>query len=85
LDVGAEKRSIVVVFDEEAKALSVLQDGDERALGNVTMTQNSFNGYVGEMSLGVDPSSWSVVLQTYKSDTVETEFGACSLSAKPPP
>ena len=85
LDVAAEKRSIMVVFDEEAKALAVRQGDSARALGNVTMTQNSMTGYVSDMSLGVDPSSWSVVLQTYKSDTVDTEFGTCSLSAEPPP
>ncbi len=85
LDVAAEKRSIIIVFDEQAKALAVRQDGGARTLSNVTMTQSSMTGYVGEMSLGVDPSSWSVVLQTYKPDSVDVEFGTCSLSAEPPP
>jgi len=85
LDVAAEKRAVIVVFDQEAKALTVRQDGGARALGNVTMTQSSMTGYVDEMSLGVDPSSWSVVLQTYKPDSVDVEFGTCSLSAQPPP
>jgi hypothetical protein len=85
LDVAAEKRAIIVVFDEQAKALTVRQDGGARALGNVTMTQSSMTGYVDEMSLGVDPSSWSVVLQTYKPDSMDVEFGACALSAQPPP
>lgn len=85
LDVAPENRSITVVFDKEAKALTVRQDGGARVLGNVTMTQNSMDGYVSEMSLGIDPSSWSIVLQTYKPDSVDVEFGACSLSAKPPP
>lgn len=85
LDVGPENRSITVVFDKEAKALTVRQDGGARVLSNVTMTQSSMNGYVSEMSLGIDPSSWSIVLQTYKPDSVDVEFGTCSLSAKPPP
>jgi hypothetical protein len=83
LDVAAEKRPVIVVFDEQAKALTVRQNNGARVLGNVTMTQSSMTGYDDEMSLGVDPSSWSVVLQTYKADSVDVEFGICSLSAQP--
>jgi hypothetical protein len=84
-DVKAESRSITVVFDDAAKTLTVYQDDSGRALNQVTMTQISMNGYVDEMSLGIDLSSWSIVLQTYKPNSITSEFGACSQSAKPPP
>lgn len=82
----AENRSITVLVDQEAKALTVDQDGSGRALDNVTATQIAITGYVrGQVSLSVDPTSLSVVLQTYKPDSTLNEFGACSVSAKPPP
>jgi hypothetical protein len=84
-EVGRENRPVTVVFDAEAKSLAVYQDGGKRALGHVTITQISMNGYIDEMSLGIDMSSWSVVLQLYKPEAMTTEFGACSQSAKPPP
>ena len=85
-DVGAENRSITVVFDEEAKALTVYPDGSALALTNVTMSSIAMSGYVsGKVSLSIDPSSWNIAFQTYKSDSTSTEFGTCSPSAKPPP
>ncbi len=85
-DVAAESRSITVVFDQDAKALTVYLDGSALALTNVTMSQIAMSGYVsGKVSLSIDPSSWSIAYQTYKPDSTSTEFGTCSLSAKPPP
>jgi hypothetical protein len=85
-NVGAESRSITVMFDEEAKALTVYQDGTAQVLNNVTMSQVAMSGYVsGEMSLSIDPSSWSIAFQAYKPESTSTEFGACILSVKPPP
>ncbi len=86
-DVGTEHRSIVVVFDEEAKAITVNQDGISRALNHVTMTQMTMNGYVADMSLGIDLSSWKIVFQTYMPDpeSMRVEYGTCSSSTKPPP
>lgn len=85
-DVTAENRSITVVFDQDAKALTVYPDGSALALTNVTMSQIAMSGYVsGKVSLSIDPSSWSIAFQTYKPDSTSTEFGTCSLSAKPPP
>lgn len=84
-EIGRESRPIAVVFDDEAKSLAVYQDGRMRGLSHVTITQISMNGYDDEMSLGIDMSSWSIVLQTYKPEAMTTEFGACSQSAKPPP
>lgn len=84
-DVEAENRSIIVVFDEDAKTLSVYPDGGKQPLAHVTITPIAMSGYVDDLSLGIDRSSWSVVLQTYKPGSKSTEFGACSLSAKPLP
>jgi hypothetical protein len=84
-DVEAENRSIIVVFDEDAKTLSVYQDGGKQPLAHVTITPIAMSGYVDDLSLGIDRSSWDVVLQTYKPGSKSTEFGACSLSAKPLP
>ncbi|MGP0088830.1 MAG: hypothetical protein ACLPKB_02555 [Xanthobacteraceae bacterium] len=84
-DSGTEKRSITVVFDEEAKGLTVYQYGSARVLNNVTISQTSMNGYVNDISLGIDPSSWNIVFQTYEPDTTRVEFGVCGLSAKPLP
>ncbi len=84
-EAEAENRPITVVFDEEAKTLAVYQDGNRRVLDHVTITQISINGYIDEISLGIDMSSWSIVLQTYKPNSMSAEFGACSQSAKPPP
>ena len=85
-DVGAENRSLTVVFDQDAKALTVYPDGSALVLTNVTMSQIAMSGYVsGNVSLSIDPSSWSIAFQTYKPDSTSTEFGTCSLSAKPLP
>jgi hypothetical protein len=86
-DVGAENRSIVVVFDDEAKAITVNQDGSSQVLNHVTMTQMTMNGYAADMSLGIDLSSWKIVFQTYQPDSssMRVEYGVCSLSPKPPP
>lgn len=75
------------MFDDVAKTISVTQDGNSRALTYVTMTQMTMNGYVNDMSLGIDVSSWKIVLQTYmpEPDSMRVEYGVCRLSAKPPP
>ena len=85
LEVGRENRPIIVVFDDEAKSLAMYQDGGKWGLGHVTITQISMNGYVDEISLGIDLSTWSIVLQTYKPEAMTAEFGACGQSATPPP
>jgi hypothetical protein len=86
-DVGTENRSIVVMFDDEAKAITVNQDGSSQVLNHVTMTQMTMNGYAADMSLGIDLSSWKIVFQTYQPDSssMRVEYGVCSLSPKPPP
>lgn len=85
-DVAAENRSITVVFDQEAKVLTAYPNGNALVLTNVTMSQVAISGYVsGQVSLSLDPSSWSIVFQTYKPDSTSTEFGTCSVSTKPLP
>jgi hypothetical protein len=81
----AENRSITVVLDEEARSLTVYQDGSAQVLSHITLTQSTMNGYVKGMSLGIDRSSLSVVFQIYKPNSTSTEFGSCTVSAKPPP
>jgi len=79
-DVAVENRSIVIVYDEQAMSLTVHQDGSARALNNVTISQTSINGYVGEISVGIDSASLTIVFQTYGPDSTRTEFGQCSPS-----
>jgi len=73
------------VFDEQAMSLTEYQDGSARPLDNVTISQASMNGYVGEISLGINSASLTIVFQTYGLDSTRTEFGACSRSAEPVP
>jgi hypothetical protein len=80
-----ENRPIAVVFDDETKSLAVYQDGEKRGLSHVTITRIFMNGYVDEMSLGIDMGSWSIVLQAYKPEATIAEFGVCSQSAELPP
>jgi hypothetical protein len=83
-DSGVESRSITVVFDQETNALILYQEGSSR-LDNVSMSVASINGAAGNVTLGIDRSSWGIVLQTKKTDSTIAEFGACGLSTKPPP
>ena len=84
-DQSAESRSMMIVFDEEAQALTLYQGASVQALGRVTITQSSMSGAVGEITLGIDRSSWGIVFQTYGSDSMRAEFGECNLSAEPLP
>ena len=84
-DFAAESRSITVVFDEQAQVLSVYQDGGARVLNNVTISETSMNGYVGDISLGIATTSGNMVIQTYAPGSTRAEFGACSPSAEPLP
>ena len=82
---AVENRSLVVTFDEEGRSLKVDRDGKTYALGHITMTPISMTGYVDDISLGVDRSSWSVVLQTFGPNATTSEFGTCGKSTKSPP
>lgn len=84
-DAQAENRSIAIVVDEEPKTIMVYQDGSRQALDHVTITQIAMNGYIDEISLGIQISSGNIVLQSYGPNSTKTEFGTCSQSSKPAP
>lgn len=74
-------RKISVVFDTEANTLDFYEGSQRRGLSKVTISTISIDGYTDDLSIGIDRSSWSIVVQTYLEDHVLTEFGVC----KPPP
>ncbi len=76
--VGSEKRSIAVFFDDDAKTLAIKQDGIDTPLRNVAISQTSITGAGTKISLGVDRSSWRIVFQTYGQGSTRNEFGECS-------
>ncbi len=80
--VAAEKRTIIVTFDEKEGALSFRDGAADKPLQNVTITQTSMNGTADDISLGIDRSSWRIVFQTYGQDSLRNEFGICSLRPK---
>lgn len=84
LENETEDRPIVVVFDDVTKTLTVYQNGAAQTLNNVFLSQTSISGYDSEISLGLEPWSLGVVLQTYKREAVIAEFGKC-ISPKSPP
>ena len=84
-DVATEAKSVTITFDEQAGTLVVDRDGMAHFLDHVTMTPIAMTGYVDDLSLGIDRSSWSIVLQTYKANSVSSEFGICGQSARSAP
>ena len=74
----AEKRAIAVIFDDGEKTLAIQADGKRAALGNVAISQTSMTASAGNISLGIDRSSWRIVFQTYGQSTTRNEFGDCS-------
>jgi hypothetical protein len=81
-DFEPENRSISVVFDGQAKQLTVYQDGNALTLNNVTATVTSINGYADKISVGINSADWNIVFQTYESDSTRAEFGVCSPNAQ---
>ncbi len=79
----SENRSISIVFDDEASTLAVAQNGMSQPMDHVTVSSNAVSGYGGEISVGVDPGSWNIVLQTYKPDSMQAEFGICHPTVAP--
>ena len=73
----SENRSISIIVDKEAKTITVSQGGSTQPLDHVTFSQLTMNGYTGDISLGMDTSSDSVVFQSYSPDANKTEFGVC--------
>jgi hypothetical protein len=84
-DFAAEKRAVSVVFDQQANALTLVQDGSARVLNNVTLSVTSMNGYLDDISVGINAASRDIVLQTYGPNSMRAEFGVCVPSEQPPP
>jgi hypothetical protein len=80
--VAVEKRAIAVTFDEQQGALSLREGAASKPLQDVTITPTSMNGAAGNVSLGIDRSSWRIVFQTYGPNSVRNEFGICNLRPK---
>ncbi len=76
--VGAEKRALTVAFDDGAKTLAVQQDNVMTPLDDVSISQTSMTGTAGNISVGVDRSSWHIVFQTYGEGSTHSEFGQCN-------
>ncbi|HUI22388.1 MAG TPA: hypothetical protein VLZ74_15250 [Methylocella sp.] len=70
-------RKISVVFDAGANTLDFYQGSQHSELAKVTISTISIDGYTDDMSIGIDRSSWSIVVQTYSQDHVLAEFGIC--------
>lgn len=77
--VGGEKRALTVIFDDDAKTMTMKEGGAETPLKDVAISQTSMTAASNNISLGIDRSSWYIVLQTYTFETIRSEFGSCSL------
>ena len=75
--VAAEKRSLAVIFDDDAKTLAMSQDGIDTPLRNIAISETSMTGAGTNITLGIDRSSWLIVFQTYGQRSTRNEFGAC--------
>jgi len=73
----AKPSEIDIVFDVESNSLTVDRGTQHIALSHVTISTISIDGYTQAMSIGIDRSSWSVVVQTYSQGPPTAEFGTC--------
>ncbi|VFU08600.1 hypothetical protein [Methylocella tundrae] len=76
-------RQASVTFDEEANTLVFDAGSQRRDLGKVTISTITIDGYTDDLSIGIDRSSWHIVVQTYAQDHVRAEFGVCKPAAAP--
>jgi len=70
-------RKISIVFDAQANTLDFHEGSQHRELVKVTISTISIDGYTDDISIGIDRSSWSIVVQTYSQDHIIAEFGVC--------
>lgn len=77
----AKPNEIDIAFDAESNSLTVDRGTQHVALSHVTISTISIDGYTQAMSVGIDRSSWSVVVQTYSQDPPTAEFGTCKPAA----
>ncbi len=82
-DSTSAARVIAMTFDGETNTLLLSQSARDVKFENVTSTNVSINGNTKDMSVGIDRSSWSIVLQTYSEEQVSNEFGTCRMSTLP--
>lgn len=75
--LGAENRPIVVIFDENGKALQALVGGQNYSFSQVSISTVSISGQSSDASLGIDRSSLGVVWQQYGPGQPVIEFGRC--------
>lgn len=73
----AKPSEIDIVFDAESNSLTIDRGTQHVALSHVTISTISIDGYTQAISIGIDRSSWSVVVQTYSQDPPTAEFGTC--------
>jgi hypothetical protein len=78
-------RKIAVVFDAEMNTLVAYQGDQRLEFKDVTISTVSINGATGDTTIGIDRSSWSIVVQTYAQDHVSDEFGPCKPAATTKP
>ena len=74
---GSESRPIVIVFDEDAKALTAKEGDHSYSFSKVSISSVSINGLDDSVILGIDRSSMGIVWQQYETDQVRTEYGKC--------
>lgn len=77
---AARPNEITIAFDAERNSLSVDRGQQHFDLGHVTISTISVDGYTQAMSIGIDRSSWSIVVQTYSQTPSIAEFGVCKQS-----
>ncbi len=70
---------ITVAFDSKANTLVVVDGAKNLDLAHVKISTISINGYNSEISIGIERSSWAIVLQTYSQTPPIAEFGQCRL------
>jgi hypothetical protein len=84
-DGKAITRTVGIAFDADANTLTVDDGTQHKDLAHVRISTISVNGYNDEVSIGIERSSWAIVLQTYMPDHSTAEFGTCKLLAASAP
>jgi hypothetical protein len=82
--VDSENRLITVVFDAQAEALTVYQNGSAQTFDHVSITEGNVNGFTRDFSLGIELSSLTIVFQTYKTNP-GSHLQKCSSAMNFPP
>jgi hypothetical protein len=82
---GVEQRSIALMFDDAAATMTLEEGGRTRDLTDVSISTTSMSGSDANMTIGVSRSSLRVVLQTYQKNSVQNEYGVCSIEGQEAP